>query len=38
VYSLTDRPRDAELAWYQRPAILGIIVLAATGLLNLVFF
>jgi SSS family solute:Na+ symporter len=38
VYSLTDRPRDAGLAWYQRPAILGIIVLAATGLLNLVFF
>ena len=38
VYSLTGRPRDAELAWYQRPAILGVIVLAATGLLNLVFF
>ena len=38
VYSLTDRPRDAGLPWYQRPAILGVIVLAATGLLNLVFF
>jgi SSS family solute:Na+ symporter len=38
VYSLTDRPRDAGLAWYQRPAILGVIVLTATGLLNLVFF
>jgi SSS family solute:Na+ symporter len=38
VYSLTDRPRDTGLAWYQRPAILGVIVLAATGLLNLVFF
>jgi SSS family solute:Na+ symporter len=38
VYSLTDRSRDEGLAWYQRPAILGIIVLAATGLLNLVFF
>jgi len=38
VYSLTERPRDAELAWYQRPAGLGAIVLAATGLLNLVFF
>jgi solute:Na+ symporter, SSS family len=38
VYSLTGRPRDAGLAWYQRPAILGVIVLAATGLLNLVFF
>jgi len=38
VYSLTERPRDSGLAWYQRPAILGVIVLAATGLLNLVFF
>jgi SSS family solute:Na+ symporter len=38
VYSLTGRPRDADLAWYQRPAILGVIVLTTTGLLNLVFF
>ena len=38
VYSLTDRPRDAGLDWYQRPAVLGVIVLAATALLNLVFF
>ena len=38
VYSLTEKPRDDGLAWYQRPAVLGGIVLAATGLLNLVFF
>ena len=38
VYSLTPKPRDAGLAWYQRPVVLGAIVLMATGLLNLVFF
>jgi SSS family solute:Na+ symporter len=38
VYSLTDKPRDAGLEWYQRPAVLGAIVLGATALLNLVFF
>ena len=38
VYSLTERPGDAGLVWYQRPAVLGVIVLVATGLLNLVFF
>jgi SSS family solute:Na+ symporter len=38
VYSLTDKPRDSGLDWYKRPAVLGAIVLAATALLNLVFF
>ena len=38
VYSLTERPRDARLAWYRRPAVLGAAVLAATLMLNLVFF
>ena len=38
VYSLTERPRDAGLDWYKRPAVLGVIVLAATAMLNLVFF
>ena len=38
VYSLTEKPRDAGLAWYARPAVLGIIVLAATAVLNVVFF
>ena len=38
VYSLTTKPRDTALAWYQRPAVLGAIVLTATALLNVVFF
>src|SRR5260221_13744309 len=38
VYALTDKPRDSGLDWYKRPAILGVIVLAATAILNLVFF
>jgi solute:Na+ symporter, SSS family len=38
VYSLTDRPRDEQLPWYQRPSVLGVAVLFATALLNLVFF
>jgi solute:Na+ symporter, SSS family len=38
VYSLTEKPRDAALAWHRRPAVLGAIVLAATAALNLVFF
>jgi SSS family solute:Na+ symporter len=38
VHSLTEKPSDDGLAWHQRPAVLGAIVLGATGLLNLVFF
>jgi len=38
VYSLTERPRDVGLSWYQRPATLAIIVLACTLVLNVVFF
>jgi SSS family solute:Na+ symporter len=38
VYSLTEKPRDAELVWYRRPAVLGAIVLAAILALNVVFF
>jgi SSS family solute:Na+ symporter len=38
VHSLTQKPSDDGLAWHQRPVVLGAIVLAATGLLNLVFF
>jgi solute:Na+ symporter, SSS family len=38
VYSLTERPRDAQLPWHRRPAVLGVVVLAATLLLNVVFF
>jgi solute:Na+ symporter, SSS family len=38
VYSLTPRPSDEALPWYQRPATLGLIVLGLTLALNLVFF
>ena len=38
VYSLTERPKEAKLAWYQRPAILGVIVLLMTLVLNIIFW
>ena len=38
VYSLTEKPRDRQLAWFRRPAVLGAIVIAATIILNAVFF
>ena len=38
VYSLTPRPEDEAVAWYLQPMKVGLLVLAAAGLLNLVFF
>jgi SSS family solute:Na+ symporter len=38
VYSLTPRIKDHELVWYQRPATLGVAVLALTLVLNIVFW
>ena len=38
VYSLTERPQDARLPWFERPVILGGLVLTGTLLLNVVFF
>jgi SSS family solute:Na+ symporter len=38
VYSLTERPSEGRLAWYLRPATLGVIVLAVSVLLNVIFF
>ncbi len=37
VYSLTPKPVDHHLAWYQKPITLGIAVLGMLLLLNLVF-
>ena len=37
VYSLTPKVSDDHLAWYQKPATLGIGVLAILVVLNLVF-
>jgi solute:Na+ symporter, SSS family len=37
VYSLTERPTQQGLHWYQRPVVLAVVVLTATALLNIVF-
>jgi SSS family solute:Na+ symporter len=38
VYALTERPSQAGLPWHHRPALLGVIVLALTVALNLIFW
>jgi SSS family solute:Na+ symporter len=38
VSSLTPRPDEGHLAWYQKPAALGVAVLVAAVLLNIVYF
>jgi len=38
VYSLTSKPRDEGLPWWQKPSYLGVVVLAITLVLNLLFF
>ncbi len=37
VYSLTERPEEGHLRWFQRPAYLGGAILAVTVLLNFIF-
>jgi SSS family solute:Na+ symporter len=38
VYSLTPKPETAHEPWYQQPVTLGILVLIATLILNIVFW
>jgi SSS family solute:Na+ symporter len=38
VYSLTEKIRDEGTKWYGRPAVLGVFVLAAVFVLNLIFW
>jgi len=38
VYSLTARITDHEARWYKRPATLGVVVLALTAVLNVIFW
>jgi SSS family solute:Na+ symporter len=38
VYALTPKQRDEHLAWYRRPALLGVIVLGLTLVLNIIFW
>jgi SSS family solute:Na+ symporter len=38
VYSLTERPKESDVPWYQRPPVLAIIVLVAAIILNIIFW
>jgi SSS family solute:Na+ symporter len=38
VYSLTPRIKEEGLVWYKQPAVLGIVVLAAAIILNIIFW
>ncbi|HXD30373.1 MAG TPA: sodium:solute symporter family protein [Pyrinomonadaceae bacterium] len=38
VYSLTERPKDDERRWFQRPATLAVLVLLAAVILNIIFW
>ena len=38
VYSLTKMPTDEGLAWYQKPAPLGALILVAVAALNILFW
>ena len=37
VYSLTEKPKEGHLTWWQKPSTLAVVVLALAVLLNLVF-
>ena len=38
VYSLTKMPTDEGIAWYRRPAPLGLVILALAAALNILFW
>ncbi len=38
VYSLTPKVIDKDLVWYERPLVLGAIVISAAVILNLIFW
>lgn len=38
VYSLTEKPALGNVSWYEKPVILSVVVLVATGLLNIIFW
>jgi SSS family solute:Na+ symporter len=38
VYSLTSKIKERDARWWQRPALLGSIVLALAVVLNLLFW
>lgn len=38
VYSLTPKQKDKAKVWYKNPLVLGLLVLAATLVLNIIFY
>jgi SSS family solute:Na+ symporter len=38
VYALTPRPKEDNVPWHKQPAILGVVVLTLTLVLNIVFW
>jgi SSS family solute:Na+ symporter len=38
VYSLTPKPKEESEAWYMRPVTVGVIVMVATIVLNIIFW
>ena len=38
VYALTPRPKEDGVAWYKRPATLGVLTLLLALLLNIIFW
>jgi SSS family solute:Na+ symporter len=38
VYSLTPRPKEEGVPWFKQPAILGVVVLVMTVVLNIIFW
>ena len=38
VYSLTPKIKDADQPWYQRPAIVGLVLIAVCVILNFIFW
>ncbi|MFI5337254.1 MAG: sodium:solute symporter family protein [Opitutales bacterium] len=38
VYSLTPRIKDESAAWYQRPGVIGVVLLVACVILNVIFW
>jgi len=38
VYALTDRPKDVGLQWYQKPAVLAVVVMTVLVVLNWIFW
>ncbi len=38
VYSLTPKPKEEDVAWHKRPAILGMAMLTLAVVLNIIFW